>query len=69
MKSADMKHLLTFLAAQLLTPLTAPHVGRDLPAVPRFGKLYGIFSNAWKKRWAGFQSLELMQQTQTRGTT
>jgi hypothetical protein len=34
-----MKPTLTLLAALLLAPLAALHAGRNLPGVPRFGKL------------------------------
>jgi hypothetical protein len=34
-----MKPALTLLTALLLAPLAALHAGRNLPEVPRFGKL------------------------------
>jgi hypothetical protein len=53
-----MKHTLILLTALLLAPLAALHAGRNLPGVPRFGKLRAGFiqhlehegtqtSNAW----------------------
>ncbi|MCX7008235.1 MAG: hypothetical protein NTY53_13480 [Kiritimatiellaeota bacterium] len=34
-----MKHTLSLFTALLLAPLAAPHVRRNLPEVPSFGKL------------------------------
>jgi hypothetical protein len=41
-----MKHTLTLITALLLAPLTALHATRNLPGVPKFGKLCAGFFQA-----------------------